>query len=634
MRVHKYVLPVLCAAGLLASCANYHVRKGGQAMALMAYAKAERHFDMALTKQQERSVLVQDALAELKQNKVDEAVAHYAAAHQIAPLTGDDAFNYGKLLMAAGRPADAEPLLVQALKDQPERTGIPELIGACQGYRSFYKDSSKYSVHPLDMPGFTSAYSAVPHGNGLLFVGQSSVAQGRPDPWSGMTYADLFQVAIATDGTAGIPKAIGTPVNGPYHEGSAAVSADGKTLYFTRSNYYKGKQLRKGADNVSNLKLFRAILDSSGNWADIREFGYNSDNYSLGQPALSADGKTLFFTSDMPGGFGGKDIWCSTDNGTGWGKPVNAGPTINTPGDEMFPSVVGDALYFSSTAHNNMGGLDIFETHRQGGTWSEPENMGYPVNSTRDDFGLWLDRSGSNGFLSSSRSGQDRIYALEVREPEFALEGTVTNDDGTPVPFAFVSLNNLAELMNTQDTADAHGRFKFKLDPNSAYTLTAEHNGMMRRSTFTSTIGFAKSTTLQENLKLDSLVLGKPIAAPNIYYDLDKWDIRPDAAKELDKLVHVFNDNPSLTFELSSHTDSRGGDTYNLVLSDARAKSAVDYLVRQGVPADRLVARGYGETKPVNGCVNGVKCTEEAYQANRRTEFKVISKGDAAAAVR
>lgn len=631
MRADKHILPALCAAGLLASCANYHVRKGEQAMALMAYAKAERHFDKALAKHQERSVLVNDASAEFKQNKVDESLAHYAAAHQIAPLTGEDAFNYGKLLMAAGRYADAEPLLVQALKDQPERTGIPELIGACQGYRSFYKDSSKYAVRLLDMPGLASAYSAVPHGNGLLFVGISGNAQGQPDPWSGMAYADLFQVDIAADGTAGVPQAIGAPVNGPFHEGPAVVSADGKTLFFTRSNYYKGKQLRKGTDNVSNLKLFRAILDSSGKWADIHEFGYNGDNYSLGQPALSADGKTLYFTSDMPGGFGGKDIWSSIDNGTGWGKPVNLGPTINTPGDEMFPTVVGGVLYFSSTAHNNMGGLDIFETHRQGDTWSEPQNMGYPVNTTRDDFGLWLDRSGSSGYLSSSRSGQDRIYALEVHDPEFALEGTVTNADGTPVPFAFVTLNNLAELMNAQDTADAHGRFKFKLDPNSAYTLTAEHDGLMRRSTFTSTIGLAMSTTLQENLSLDSLVLNMPIAAPNIYYDLDKWDIRPDAAKELDKLVHVFKDNPSLTFELSSHTDSRGGDTYNLVLSDARARSAVDYLVRQGVQADRLVARGYGETKPVNGCVNGAKCTEEEFQANRRTEFKVISKDDAAA---
>src|SRR5690606_3518454 len=155
------------------------------------------------------------------------------------------------------------------------------------------------------------------------------------------------------------------------------------------SNYY-GRKLLKDKDNMSNLKLFRATRGENGEWGDISEFRYNSDRYSIGHPALSADGKTLYFTSDMPGGLGGKDLWQTMDISMGWGTPVNMGPTINTRGDEMFPTVVGDALYFSSTGHNNMGGLDIFETHREGQFWSEPQNMGYPVNTTRDDLGLWL----------------------------------------------------------------------------------------------------------------------------------------------------------------------------------------------------------------------------------------------------
>ncbi len=625
MRAATNTLLTLCAATLAASCANYHVRKGEKAMASMAYAKAEHHFDKTLAQRPDRNVLLQTALAELKQEKVDEAVAHYSAAEEIAPLSGMDALNYGKLLMGSGHYEKAGPVLMRALQDMPERGEITELIGACQGYRSFFADSAQYAIAPLDLPGMASAYSPSPVNGGLLFVGLSDHATGKRDPWSGAAYADLYQVSMAPEGGPSVPESLGSPVNGPYHEGSAVVSPDGRTLYFTRSNYYGNKKLRKDKNNVSNLKLFRATLDENGKWANIREFGYNSDAYSMGTPALGKDGRTLYFTSDMPGGFGGKDIWSSVDHGTGWEPPVNLGPTINTAGDEMFPTMVGDALYFSSTAHNNMGGLDIFETHREGAFWSEPKNMGYPVNSARDDFGFSMNSTGTAGYLSSSRSGTDRIYTLFVHQPQFVLEGTVTNEDGSPVPFALVMLNNLAELMNVQDTADANGHFRRQLDPNTVYSVLVWQNVFFFFFFFASTIGLGLSTTLHANLQLDSLVMYKPIAVPNIYYDYDRWEIRPDAAVELDKLARVFKDNPGLTFELGAHTDSRGGDMYNLVLSDARAKSAVDYLIRQGVSPDRLTAKGYGETMPVNGCVNGVKCTEEEFQANRRTEFKVIS---------
>lgn len=626
MRSTQKLLPLVAAASLLlASCANYHVRKGEQAMDLLAYTKAEKHFDRALKHQQDRSLLLRTAEVEAKLNKVDEATAHYRAAEQIAPLAGEDAFQYGRLLMASGMYEQAEPLLMRALEERPERRDAAELIGACQGYRSFYSDSSRYGVTLLPIQGLATAYSAVPHGNGLLLVGQREASMGKRDPWTGLSFADLYHVDMASDGEPNSLQPLKGTVNGPFHEGSAVVSADGRTLYFTRSNYY-GRKLLKDKENVSNLKLFRATLGDHGEWGNIREFGYNSDAYSIGLPALSTDGKTLYFISDMPGGLGGKDLWYSTDIGAGWGAPVNMGPSINTPGDEMFPTVVGDALYFSSTGHNNMGGLDIFETHREGEFWSEPQNMGYPVNTARDDFGLWLDSSGTKGYLSSARSGSDQIYALSVHPPEFAVEGTITNaSTGEAISGALVTLRNLTTNAESKVAADVMGTFHFNLEPNTAYSVSAEAEGMLAQSTPVSTVGLGLSTTLRADLQLRPLVVDKPIAVPNIYYDYDKWDIRPDAAVELNKLASVFLDNPRLTFELSSHTDSRGGDLYNLVLSDARAKSAVDYLVRHGIPPEQLIARGYGESMLVNGCSDGVKCTEEEHQANRRTEFKVLS---------
>ncbi|MBK7286705.1 MAG: OmpA family protein [Flavobacteriales bacterium] len=627
MRATKHIALLAAAASLLlASCANYHVRKGEQAVGLMAYAKAEKHFDKALAHQQGRDLLLLTAEAEAKQNKVVQAAEHFAAAEKIAPLTGSDAFQYGRMMMALGEYEKAEPMLLRALQDDPERQDAADLIGACQGYRSFYSDSSRYTVTPLQFAGMATAYSATPSVGGLIFAAQRQASAGRKDPWTGLSFTDLYQVAVGADGATSIPSPLKGAVNGPYHEGSAALSADGKTLYFTRSNYY-GNKLLKDNDNVSNLKMFRATKEENGGWGNIREFGYNSAGYSVGLPALSTDGNTLYFTSDMPGGLGGKDLWYSTDIGTGWGAPVNMGPTINTSGDEMFPTVVGDALYFSSTGHTNMGGLDIFETHKEGEFWSEPKNMGYPVNTTRDDFGLWLDSTGTKGYLSCEGTGSDQIYALNVHPLLFAVEGTITNvKTGKPLPGSLVTLRNLITKLDTQVTADASGQFHFDVRPNTAYSVSATNVDMLAQSTPASTAGLGLSTTLRADLQLEPLELNKPIAVPNIYYDYDKWDIRPDAAMELNKLAKIFMDNPGLTFELSSHTDSRGGDTYNLVLSDARARSAVDYLERQGVPPDRLIAMGYGETMPVNGCVNGVKCTEEEHQANRRTEFKVISR--------
>jgi outer membrane protein OmpA-like peptidoglycan-associated protein/tetratricopeptide (TPR) repeat protein len=621
-------LATLAIAFLLGSCASMQVRKGDQAMALLAFSKAEQHYDKALKHIQDRELLVKAAEAEHRQNKVDEAAAHYAAAEALAPLHGEDALQYGRLLMGQGRYEQAEPLLLRALQEMPERHGLAELIGACQGYRSFYTDSSRYTIAPLELAGVASAYSPTPYPGGLLFAGQRNEgAMGNRDPWSGLSFTDLYHVSIAKDGSVGIPEALKSPVNGPYHEGAAALSADGHTLYFTRNNYYGGRKLVKDDKNISNLKLFRATLDADGNWGDIREFGANNDTYSLGLPALSEHPKRLYFTSDMPGGIGGKDLWYVEDLGTGWGQPVNMGPSINTAGDEMFPTVVGDALYFSSTGHNNMGGLDIFETHEQDDHWSEPKNMGYPINSTGDDFGMWLDSTGTNGYLSSSRSGIDRIYKLTVNPPVFALEGRVTNaSTGGPLAGARITLQDRITLKDTVIQTDANGNFRFDLSPGTAYQVTAAKEDMLAQSTSLSTIGLGLSTVLHANMALNPVVIDKPIVIPNIYYDYDKWDIRPDAAVELDRVAKIFLDNPDLTFELSAHTDSRGGDTYNLVLSDARANSAVDYLIRHGVPADRLVAKGYGETMLVNHCANGVKCTEEEHQANRRTEFKVISR--------
>jgi outer membrane protein OmpA-like peptidoglycan-associated protein len=258
--------------------------------------------------------------------------------------------------------------------------------------------------------------------------------------------------------------------------------------------------------------------------------------------------------------------------------------------------------------------------------------MDYPINTPHDDLSFMMNPDGKSGYLSSDRSGVDRIYTFFLNDPVFMLSGEVTDDStGKYLPQAEATLTNLITDEEVSMTTGSDGTFSFKLAQNTPYEVRVERNGMLTQSRVVTTEGLTDSRSVRAQFRLQPFQLNKTFALKNIYFDYDKWDIRPDAAIELDKLVRFINDNPTLVFELSSHTDSRGDDMYNLVLSDARANSTVDYLIRHGVPADRVLAHGYGETMLVNHCSNGVKCSEEEHQANRRTEIKILRKDVASA---
>ncbi len=626
MRKSTFIRTVLSivAIGVLVACKNSHIYKGDRYYESIAYAKAIPHYEKVYFKHPDRAIGIKLADSYYRTGKFEAAEAVYKVVIDEASKVDIQYFNYGKVLMANGKYDEAKKVFKEYLAINGEDPVAQMLLSSCNSLNERYRDTTLYSLEELKTEGFSNTFSVTEYRDGIVFVGDREVFSGRKqNPWTGKSYLDLYVMGHSDDGSWLNPELLSGDVNGPFHEGPATFNADGTEVYFTRSNYYKRK-LEVNEDMVNNLKIFKATL-VDGKWKNLEEFPYNSDDYSVGHPALTPCCNTLYFVSDMPGGYGGTDIYRSDLVDGKWTKPENLGSDVNTSGNEMFPYVAeDDALYFSSDAHNSMGGLDVFITYFNGERWMQPENLNYPINSKKDDFGFTINEETSTGFVSSSRSDQDKIYQFSKHAPTFNLFGFAhKKDTEIAVEGVKVEITNRDTKEVLTAVSDKDGKFQIKLQPESAYDLYCTKEGCFARSDELITKGLKYSQDFYADFVVEEIVIDKPIVLENIFYDFDKWNIRPDAAKELDKLVQLLKDNPSIEIEMGSHTDSRGSDSYNMVLSNRRAFAAVQYLVYRGIDPKRLTWRGYGETMLVNECSNDVHCSEAKHQANRRTEFKV-----------
>jgi len=425
-------------------------------------------------------------------------------------------------------------------------------------------------------------------------------------------------------------------VNTKYHEAGVAVTKDLKTIYFTANNFYEKKYLTDSS-GVNNLQMFRASLDIDGKWTEKEKLPFNHVEYSIGHPALNHDDTKLYFVSDMPGGYGGPDIYVVDINEDGsFGAIRNLGPRINTKGREMFPYIGKDnILYFSSDGHDGYGNLDIYASKIFDNTVSKPLNLGEPVNSVMDDFSYIIDDEKDRGFFSSNRDegkGDDDIYSfladpgLHIHCGQAITVYVRSEASGEPVPGATIELRDAEEKVMETVNAGADGSYTFANTLcDTPYVVFATNKGFLSAEKAVRTANDIDQAALAVNLDLPQQFVSNKVNINTIYFDFDKYNIRKDAAKELDKVVQVMNEYPELLIEAGSHTDSRGKDKYNQKLSERRAKATVDYIVSKGIDASRITYEGYGETQLVNECSNGVKCSEEQHQLNRRTEFKIAN---------
>ncbi|MEQ8688828.1 MAG: OmpA family protein [Imperialibacter sp.] len=609
-----------------------------------SYANAE--YDVAidqyqtLVKKNPRDPDLNYRLAEAykKSNKIGQGAPYYRAAIQNGIDDEMAWFEYAQALKAVGKYDDAK----DALNDYLLKASTPSIkklaeddLASLEKLDLLKDRESYYRVKNLETVNTPAAeYSPVYNKGDLYFT--SNRDGGKVYKATGTGFTDIYSVktrGAVVDLTS--LKALDPVINDPgVNEGSVAFSSDGFTMIFAKGNTGK-------SSDAEQINLFFTRY-RNGRWSTPRPVNVNEPSSWDSSPAMSPDGTTLYWASDRPGGLGGSDIYSATLNNRGrWVDIRNLGPEINTAGDEAFPYMAEDgSLYFSSNGHPGLGSMDIFVAKRQGGAM-RVDNLGAPVNSEGDDFGLFLFNP-TRGFFSSNRpggKGDDDIYTFVNDDPNlkiinFHLAGTTVTPGvtGTDEILGNTKVRLLDEkddkLISETFTGD-DGSFNFQVFGEENYYLVAEKPDYFTTRIDFSTVGktpdrstlteLITNVTFETKIRLEKIIMQKPIVLENIYYDLDKDDIRADAAVELDKLAQLMRDNPEIEIELASHTDDRAPDDYNLDLSDRRARSAVRYLVSQGINASRMVARGYGETQLI---IKEAQ-TEEEHQVNRRTEFKV-----------
>ncbi len=579
-------------------------------------------------------------------NRIKEATPFYEAS-SASNYQGDPvAYYYGLSLKANEKYDEAKKVLEKYLETAKDKEIVPlaqmEIdnlikLNDIRAMQTFYRVKN---LEEINTP--SGEYSPVYLDGELYFT--SSREANKIYKATGTGFSNIFKVK--TRGAKVDPATImplGQEINSDNtNDGCVTFSPDGQTMVFAKGNTGR----KKDADDIDlYISRFRR-----GGWSEPTLMKVNDPRAWDSTPSFSNDGRTLYFSSNRKGGEGGIDIYAATKDRRGrWSSVRNLGSTINTPNDDMFPYQGQDgAFYFASNGHPGFGGLDILKAIREEGK-IKVENLGEPVNTSSDDFGIFL-YTIDKGFFSSNRpdgKGDDDIYTFINNDPDlkivnYFLAGTTVtlDEEGNEKVLPNTTVKLFAgddELLNEALTG-RDGTFKFRVYPEEDYLLMAEKPEYFTSRALFSTIGksipkeelkqLETTKTFNTKIVLDQIIIDKTIVLENIYYDLDKWNIRPDAAVELDKLVTILKDNPEIKIELSSHTDSRATADYNLDLSKKRAQAAVDYIVSKGIDASRLTAKGYGESQLIisDDEINAMaseEAMERAHQRNRRTEFKV-----------
>jgi outer membrane protein OmpA-like peptidoglycan-associated protein/tetratricopeptide (TPR) repeat protein len=550
-----------------------------------------------------------------------EAIKWYALS-VTQPQGAETYFKYAQMLKAMGKYeesnaqmaifANKSPKDLRAISFNENPNYIPKLLSK----------KKEFDVKAISINSEKSEFGPMLSNDNVLYFASARRKSRKTAGWNDEPYLDLYQSIYTEDG-AFSPAMEVQELNTLWHDGPGAVSSDGKTIYFSRDSR-ELKDFEKSKDintKFSQMYLFKATK-MGDKWGNISQLPFNSKTYSVSNPSVSKDGKTLYFNSNMPGGIGGNDIWkVEIKEGDVYGTPENLGAKVNTEGNEQFPSITDDnVLYFSSSAKQGLGGLDVYSINLNKS--EEAQNLGKPVNSEKDDFSFSYSTKHNIGFFSSDRAGSDDIY---IAIPVCSVESTivVTNAVSSQIlqGASVAILDDKKNIIETKNS-DANGNVEYVLECNKDYSLQVTKEGF-ESGVFV--IAKNKGGKLNVSAPLNPIeIIIKPteIVLNPIFFEFNKSNITQEGAFELDKLVQVMKSNDKLIIFAKSHTDNRGSDKFNLILSDKRAKATVQYIISKGVEASRISGKGYGETEPKADCKEN--CSEEEYAQNRRSEFLIV----------
>ena len=566
-------------------------------------------------------------------------------------LVANDYFVFARLLKANGKNDQSLTVMDKFAELNPNDLRAKDYVANKSKLAELTEDGGKYKIQLQSANTDDDDFGPIYYKDKIIFSSTNSAPKMivKNYNWTGKPFWNIF-IADVEDGQLKNAKVFDKSLNGNLHDGPASFSNDGTFMAFTRNNYKD-----KSTDKVVELQIhFSTFTD--GKWSKSEPFFLNNSEYSVGHPSLTANGKTMYFTSDMPGGFGGSDIYRTTKNDDGtWNKAENMGDKINTESDEMFPFIEENSqkLYFSSNGRFGLGGLVVFVADITGSTVENVQNAGFPLNTAADDYAVIVNSTSTKGYVSSDRTGGlggDDIYAFDITETikdeiivaiEKRIEGIAKDKNETPLANTYVTLLDDKGMILDTCTTQTDGAFTFAVETNKNFTLTGKKEKYNDAFVDANTLGdelivkadiilLTKKEVVAQKVKVGE-DLGKIVEFNPIYFDYDKYDIRKDAKPELAKIIEVMNDYPNMVIELGAHTDCRANNAYNQNLSNQRAKETADYVKKSITNPTRITGKGYGETKLLTNCPctgdEVSECSEAEHQKNRRTEFIIKSTG-------
>ena len=625
------ILLLIAVSTTIVSAQNSKTKKADNLYDRLAYTDAAQAYQKVL-KRGTTDVYVFERLANCYYfiNDTKKAEMYYKRVAKSKDANPEAIYNYAQTLKANGKFSDYNTWMKNFAKLSPNDTRVKEFMKNPNYIPKIMDDMARYTATNMeDINSEYADFGGIVYGKDFYFASGRNTSR-KTYQWNEEPYLEIYK-ATNVGGTMKNAEILNGDVNTKYHESNAVISADGKRMYFDRNDYFEG-DYDKSASGINQINLYYAENIDGKGWSGVVSAPFNNNEYSTGHPALSQDGNTLYFVSDMPGGKGGSDIYMVAINSDGsLGTPERLGDNINTEGKELFPYLDSNGtLYFSSNGHMGIGGLDVFYAEAQGDGFGVVNNLGKGVNSSADDFAYKYDPTSQSGYVSSNREGgmgSDDIYMVEAVEIpcEVTIAVLVINENtNAAVAGARVDLYDTMGNRLSSKTSNVDGMVSFKAACDQAHEVQGVLADFESNASKVAPANDQKVSATIALKPIEEIIVEDQIVLNPILFDLDKSNIKAQAAFELDKVVSVMNKYPEMVIAVGAHTDSRATDAYNLRLSEARAQSTVQYIISKGISGKRISGKGYGESQPKVSC--GDNCSEAEHQLNRRSEFTIVNR--------